>query len=463
MRCWFKRHPEHLRRESKELSSNSNYRESFQLRDNFFISCGEIVVRLDEVNRYPILICYPNSTPYSLPIVFLLERLYNEDEIKEIGSKKHEFEVYNYVKDNIKFYSRRHQNPDGSLCLLEADNLDISGAEFFTAHNIINRIRDWFAGLTTNRFPPDSPEVELFAHFSKQNKEIEFLFPETFYTNEIIQGEFYAIIIASVPTGIENNRKRIFLGALISGKNSAGLYTNPVEFRNSLHLLPRGIESPIDLLTKEKTLKSAIEQQELIKGYWWDISNEPIPFDSIDGFASFLGDGNLEKGYKRLHENISNEIKMLNNEIIIALRFPNRRSDLEWQTFKLSKTKFENLPIIGEFSIDNFKELIQNYEIEAVYSEPVTEFSFHKRNSTRARRDALKHKRINIIGCGALGGEIADCLGKAGIGKLNLIDKENFRAHNAIRHIIVRILCPFPKLLLLSNFLFRITRLSKLK
>jgi len=234
---------------------------------------------------------------------------------------------------------------------------------------------------------------------------------------------------------INKKGKKIYLGALIHGQTSSGIYIDS-KYQSTLHLLPEGIKTPLDLLTKKEIIEAAIENNMMLKGYWWNINREPKPFDTFDAFSSYLGEGDIQKGYERFYMLLKEEVKSLTEKILIALRFSNRKGELEWQAFSLLKVKYGNIPIIGKFDIDNFKEVILNYEIKAIYSEPIVDSDYHRRNSIRAKRDVLKEKKINIVGCGALGGEIADCLTKAGIGSLNLIDKEEFRAHNSIRHIV---------------------------
>lgn len=432
MKWWFKRHPDLLRRESRALSSNSNYHERFQSRNNYFVSCGEILVRLEKTVRYPILIVYPDSTPYSLPFVFPLERTFEENDIINISSSKNLDELIEHIKDNIKFWYRRHQNPNGSLCLLENDNLEMTGAEFFDANSIIGRLRQWFAGFTTGKLPPDSPEVDLFSHFPNQNKNCEFLFPETFYYKDIVQGEFFGLCIALIP----GSEKRIFLGILLNGLNRAGVHLDPIEFKSSFQAFPDGINRPLDLLTKKNMVNSAIGEGKLIRGYWWDIAKEPSPFGDADGLARPVGNGDLEIGYKKIFDSIGEEIKTLNNEVIICLRYPNRKEELEWQAFSLSKGEVEKPPLIGSSDIENFKEVLTNYKIAAIRTEAITDSTYHKRNSILADRDLLKDKKVNVIGCGALGSEIADSLAKAGLGAIGLVDFEEFRAHNGVRHVL---------------------------
>ena len=88
---WFKKHPDYLESEVKELETNSNYQVGHTYRDNILVSCGEIIVRQAETQKFPVLIVYPESTPYSLPRVFLLDRLLSEEEIKRVSSLENTF------------------------------------------------------------------------------------------------------------------------------------------------------------------------------------------------------------------------------------------------------------------------------------------------------------------------------------------------------------------------------------
>jgi hypothetical protein len=81
---WFKRHPSLLRKYSQDISSNSNYNEVWQKRNNLFLSCGEIIVRLYQVYKFPILIVYPDATPYVLPSIFLLNSAISEMNSEEL-------------------------------------------------------------------------------------------------------------------------------------------------------------------------------------------------------------------------------------------------------------------------------------------------------------------------------------------------------------------------------------------
>jgi hypothetical protein len=49
---------------------------------------------------------------------------------------------------------------------------------------------------------------------------------------------------------------------------------------------------------------------------------------------------------------------------------------------------------------------------------------------------ALKNKRVGLVGCGALGSQIAMALARAGIGRFVLVDKDSLHAHNISRHLL---------------------------
>lgn len=434
MSWWFKRHPDILRRESKALSSDSNYNEFLQIRNNLFVSSGSIVVRLEKKYFYPILIIYPYSYPYSLPLIYLLEEQLSEDELLKIASSELN-QIEQNLRDKVKFYYYRHQNSDGSLCILESDNLGDEGPKFFSATTILKRVREWFSGHITNNFPQDSSEIELFAHFVNQDTNVEFLYPQTFFDTDLKSGQFIGNLVFLVNKKDGTIDKKIYLGCVITGRNLAGIEVAPLSFYNSLHTLPEGFDSHLDLTTKNELLNKEVASGRLIKGYWWNIKSEPYPFNTIDQLATLIGDGNLEDGYHHMFIYLKEDVIGLNESIICGIRFPNRKGELEWQLFKIIKTK--NGRMIFDSSYENFRNSLANYEkIEAISTEPFNEENFHKRNSTRAKYEILKERAITIVGCGALGGEIADSICKAGIGRMTLVDNQRFKAHNAIRHLV---------------------------
>jgi integrative and conjugative element protein (TIGR02256 family) len=82
------------------------------------------------------------------------------------------------------------------------------------------------------------------------------------------------------------------------------------------------------------------------------------------------------------------------------------------------------------------RQILLRYDrVEAIEGEKITEETFHQRNSSRADYSVLRKKTVNIFGAGAIGGELTDCLGKAGVGCLSVFDNQVLKAHNAVRHL----------------------------
>lgn len=444
MTWWFKRHPEILKSETNELSTNSNYSQKFLIRDNLLVSCGEILIRFEKTQRYPILIVYHPSTPFVLPTVFVLNSLLSEKEVMEIASLDY-LQTSVYLKDKVNFLYLRHQGSDGRICLLEQDNIEMSGIDFFSANQVINRVREWISGITTGKFPKDSSEVDLYSHFKNQNLNLNILYPELFLNKNYSSGIFYTALVSHVSKLYLNYEKNTHVGFLIEGQNTAGIFTPVEDFEFSNIKMLTGISDYQELISQSERLNNLIEKNEVIKGYWWDIENEPINFKTLDEFIILIGGGEYEKGMNRIFQTMQEKFKMLSNEIFIGLRYYNRRGEKEWQFFRFVKLESNNLPIVGNNDKNHIRELMDNYQIEAIRSEPFYDGQFHKRNNILANREKLINNKINIIGCGSLGSEVADNIAKAGVGEINLIDKEVIKASNVIRHIAPIQFVGYPK------------------
>lgn len=438
MTWWFKRHPELLALECDKLESNSNYKEHARSRKNTLISGGEIIVRLNETKKFPIIIIYSESTPYSLPFVIPLKSLPSPQEIENLSLKSSGHAIKQLNENaQVEFLNFWHQNPDGTICLLEADNLEKYG-EFFSVKEVINRVRDWLAGIITGKLPMDSSEVELFAHFRNKDTSKEFLIPTQFLKQDIYQGEFYCVRMSQVYTRIVGADRSIYLGSVIVGENKEGIRISPIEFKEHSYLLPEGINSYLDLLLKKKLLQQEIKRGSMIEGFWWDTQKEIKPIQNVNDFAEQVGDGNIEYGFQRIQKLIGELICMQKqDEILVGIRFMNKRNEPQWQNFVLRKGEVRHIPILFNYSTEEFKkQTINNYHLLAYRSSEFSENKYHLRNGGRVERNTLKEKAVNVIGCGALGSEFADIMGKAGIGCVNLIDYDRMKFENSIRHVL---------------------------
>ena len=427
---WFARHTGWLFRETKGLSDNSIYKEQYQAIGKTLVSSGNIVVHKSTTEYFPILIVYPESTPYIPPTIYILQNGISEETAIEYSHLSPE-EIKQNLQGNIHFFNRRHQNEDGSVCFVEMGDLHGEASEQYPIEDIIKRLRIWLAG----RIPKDSGEVELFHHFVNRTYEIQYLLPDLFFDRTIVRGKFYAGLSSSIPANCfpDNIGKKTFMGVMLYGETISGVSLPPKVYVNEQLILFTQIPQVKRLILEENSQekKGQIEDGKLIEGYWWEIADEPLPFSNVIELARYIGNGSEDKGMLEIINKCNSTLSKLDNFIFIGLRFPGRVREADWQMFRLQKGNRSPIVMGGE---EELKLRLLDYTISAVYQEYLTDDYYHMRNSGRAERSILKDKALTIIGCGALGSETADALGKAGIGEIVLVDKEEMRAHNAVRH-----------------------------
>jgi integrative and conjugative element protein (TIGR02256 family) len=441
---WFSRHTPWLYRETEDLSSSSIYKQRSQFIDRTLISSGDIIVHKEKTTYHPILIVYPDATPYVPPTIYTLKASLDEETARQLSTLLPN-EIGGKVQDNVTFFERRHQNMDGSICFIEAGDLHSENAEAYPVRDILKRIRTWLAG----RIPKDSPEVELFSHFRQRSIELQYLLPDLFFDTEIAKGRYFASLSAVIPS----IPPKTYMGTAIMGETKGGITVFPKVYANEGLILFAQTPDLGKLLIERKTEEIAREKQKgnLIEGSWWDIDKEPEPFSTIKALATYIGNNDETKGMGELLKALNNELKKLEDIIHIGLRFPGRHREKDWQMLRLRR---KTRPPLFKDDMEELKERLSDYAIEAVYQEYLTEEYFHLRNKGRADRTTLKGAKLSIIGCGALGSETADALGKAGVGRLILVDMETMRAHNAVRHCLGINMTGFPKTLAMRESVY---------
>ncbi len=432
---WFKKHREFLQKESTALSNDSNYKELYQCRDNLFISHGNIIVRLAEAHRFPILILYTDATPYRLPLIFPLQRVLEKEEVQELAKLSIALALEK-IKPVVQFYyDLRHQNNSGVLCTIESENLE-RGSKFFGITTVLQRVRDWCAGHITKEYPPDSEEVDFCSHFNFINKEIKLFYSELFLNDKLVEGDCYASLYNVIPQGqFYPDTRYLYTGILIDGIGKSGLIED-IQLALPSHLLDENLKTSLDLYKFPEIVNQLISQKRLLKSYWFHVDKEPKPFHSFNDLVSVIGNGSFEKGIKRITARCYDFLKTMPENFILGIRFPNRKGTTEFQLFKIYKKTNPPTLVLDQDPTVRMPVIVDSYErVEAIEGEKITGESFHQRNSKRADYEILKNTNVNILGVGAIGSEIADSITKAGVGKVSLFDDQIFKAHNAIRHL----------------------------
>lgn len=437
---WYKRYPGWLHAEWQELYSNGNYKPAFTFFERTFLSCGYIIVRSDKTEYQPVLIVYPDSTPYQPPSVYLLGEAPPEELIKNL-SKMSPGEIEQGIKPFIRFLYRRHQGPNGSLCFIEMEDLHREQAEFYGIRQILKRIRDWLAGFQTGRLPADSPEVELFSHFPKQLPNLTLLIPDAFFNPAFHKGRCYFSRVT--PPGYDE-LPQVFFGVAIEGASRESIIMPLPESEKTFTYLGHHIPSENDILHRSAKLDKGLDEGIYLEGFWWTADRELEPFATGAELAGFLEPG--AAGLKML---LVEEVKKglaCEEDLYIGIRFPSRSPQdrpYEWQFFRLS-SEGKRAGLINPTEAELIERLGKR-RVEAIRSEYVDEQTFFKRNKGIFSRETLRKSGLSLFGVGALGSEVADCLAKAGVGHLHLVDMDLLKAQNLVRHLCGSQMLYFPK------------------
>lgn len=428
MMQWFKKHPELLQAESYALATDSNYKEIIQVRDRLFLSHGHIVVRLDKVYLHPVLIIYTDATPYHLPLIVPLKEELEELTVELFASMPLHV-LYGQLRTHVQFFHKlRHQGSNGALCILEWDTLD-SGSEFYAITTILKRVRQWYEGHITGVFPPDSQEIEFVAHFNDVDYSSSFLYPQAFLDDSITAGYFYA-------TNVAVSKGSVYFGSLFDGIGKSGLITG-----NSKYLLNDLIDptltNALAFQTEVDRVNKYVAENVLIYGSWFDLKTPLLPFESFSDLIKIIGDGNFEAGVRRFETVSLHYFKtQAPDKIIIGVRFPNLRGVLEFQVFRIYKKAAPPGLLLRGDAYERMLSILNSYErVVAMPGDKFTKASFHIRNGSRVSQEVLETKVVNMLGVGAIGGEVADIMGKAGVGNMGLLDNQSIRPENPVRHV----------------------------
>lgn len=422
MSKWFERHPAILYAEATQLASTSSYEQQHQELADLFVSAGNILVRASgRVTRYPVAIVYAEATPYALPGVFLLEQPLLASETKVVARMPYS-QAAQALRPKVRFYFQRHQNADGSLCLLEQDNLERNGAEFYDALSIVGRVQQWLTAQQLGRPVPESQEVELHAHYPYRWP-TQLWLTEAFYVSTGNRGRFYLVPLFS---RARDEDHRLYLGA--------GLLADPpLTGRQAWWpFMPEGLQTPEQLAQHGVQLKLALKEEKLLEGCWWALPAEPPVFRDGAAILDYLAGIAPEQGERHAAELLWKPLLERCERIYLGFCFLNRHGQLEWLLLALKKTSHSSRSTRNQRDV---RRLLRAYQLGSCHSEPLRPQDYHLRNSGRVDYEVVRGQAVTVLGCGALGGEIADSLGKAGVGHLQLVDNQTLFPHNSVRHV----------------------------
>lgn len=425
---WYEKHNEWYEYQKECISRSKCYLESNQRTDFTLLSQGNIKLNLNGTSiLFPILIYFPSVAPYVPPKIFILNELFPKDEFDALSAEN--------IKDELnkrkKLYYFRHQMPDGSLCFIESERLYKESVDVYSIDEVLSRVRLWLKGTVTGIFPSDGNEVELFAHFPHRDEVTKILATEVCFNGNYSSGIVFITPVVNLTKEQYGIESVIYTSIALWGDFDSKILTCIYDKTLNISYLKDKFDMTAGFISSDKTYHQ-IESNELVLAFIWDISEEPYVFKSPKELIKLIGNGDEIYGLARVIEITEHYLKKDN--LYFGLRFPNRRKEKEIQFFKLKRK--EGVPVLfGKCSDEELLNWFEQHELIAIYTKEFTPRKYHLRNKGLANRDILSEKVVTILGVGALGSEVSDILGKAGVGNLNLIDKEILDIENPVRHL----------------------------
>ena len=368
--------------------------------------------------RYPVMLYYPEGTPFMIPIVIPLVSL---PEIGDDGVVKRTSEV--------RWFDHRHQMPDGALCLFQRDPRAVPGGDIVCGSDALRRAEQWLLGVHTGHWPPDSAESELESHFQHA---ADVLLSNVFFSPEL-EGFGRFFMVPDLRRLVESDVKNACPMIVTAVTEESGI-VKVRDAREDLSRIYPWIQ--LDAWSPEKIAEieggSIDKPVEVVRGYWWSLPKEPSPFHDGEGLLRELAPiASDEDAWPIVSSMLGSEISTSRSHFF-GLRYPGRHGDTEWLMLWMDRGERKNAVLIK--SDDVKRKELQKSRVYClrVHSARPTDLRLRNRGVVE---DAIQQKVVALIGLGALGATVAELLTKAGVGRFLLCDSDRLSTGNVARHV----------------------------
>jgi integrative and conjugative element protein (TIGR02256 family) len=374
---------------------------------------GSIRVDLGATRKeYPVLLVYREDTPYRLPMVIPIQTL-------PAGSDWEWQHVASTNLFRLPHGYRRHQMrvaSHGMLCLVET-HVDRE-SEVFWGADLLARAELVFRAIELgNPEPlPDSADAELEAHFPPAG---DVLLPDSFYQPDLGDAG-YLWLSSADPSG---HRDRSYQGAPML---QVGMHIDRL--------------SAATIITASRNMETdavvnafpCCEDSGRIRGRWWSMDHEPAPVWNGSELAAEIARGaSVADPAGLIAEDIV--LRGSNRLGFVGLRFPGRDGASSWLMLLVSIEEMPDKQMQRDDPHNAMREAVLAASVYVLRVHPLCRPELERRNQDRVP-SGLADKRVVLFGVGALGGDVAVTLAKAGVGHLVLVDPEPLRGVNVIRH-----------------------------
>lgn len=399
---------------------------------------GTITVDLgSRVEHNHVLLCYDEQTPFVMPHLFPLSELPE-------GDDWHSNEVLRSYVRRMPVGYRRHQMARlesstrvGSICLIEQG---IGQAERISGVDVLRRAVEVFRSIAHGKpFPyPDALGDELEAHFVLHG---DILLGEAFFASDLARhGKFWAVstmdCYQGMPTYVKQSEpeRRLFIGLHLTAESDALIEDwrtdRTVAMRRAFPFTEAGRFSfEGQTLGEMEFLESAT-----LEGPWYDLPEEPEPIANGSELADLL------QGRLGVKDGVAELLRSFpafgdGKTAWLALRYPAREAgEFRWVLVGLVPQDEISKQQLREHGEGIRREVLRDSILIAKRCHRIARRDMELRNKGTLP-EALSTASALILGCGALGGDVALTLANAGIKRLVLVDRDVVAAGNVVRHV----------------------------
>lgn len=292
--------------------------------------------------------------------------------------------------------SARHQAPPdmgGWLCVWSDDNSGWRAGA--TARELLERVRHWFRCYSSKQWAKQDqpPDLHLYYPIAGQDRQM------------VTFGEDWEF-----PSDQQTGRFRLWT-------------TRP-----GVRLIATRLDSSIEKLP---ALKALAPTTELDNGIWFLLQREPEPKQPLDQLlAEIDAAAGKTSGWalQQLRVTLGDKIRERNAECVIALGYPRADGGNAWLFLKADVGLTARNGNGKWAKTENLRSIV----VRSCETAPADKATMTRRTEHLA--EALRGKHAVIFGVGAIGSTIAILLAKAGVERLTLVDRDNLRPGNCVRH-----------------------------
>ena len=172
--------------------------------------------------------------------------------------------------------------------------------------------------------------------------------------------------------------------------------------------------------------KSIKERKHRTKGVVIHFDQSLMPLESSElGILKKWWSEQLDNSTEEFQEQLLSYARNNKSRNITIICTTRTKNGYSWFGFRCYNRQRIILPLSSNH--------IKNWFFEPLNIVPISSDSLISRGGGN---DMLNLKKVCIVGCGSLGGTIADLLASSGVGNLSLIDPENYTIENIYRHVL---------------------------